>query len=344
MSRQPSEPLVVTLVRRSITVPGYLLAWLAWVAILPVALPFLALFDTVMRRRLALTRAYLMALVYLTAEIAGLCIIAWLTPQKRRMSDEEWVTRHFALEAWWGTQQWKWAIRIFRLRIVVEGEDALSEKPFILFPRHVSVVDNMIPAVFALDRAGAKMRWVLNRSLLRDPCIDIVGQRLPNCFIKGSTQDTERELDRLRAAADGLGAGEAVVLFPEGTLFSPSKRARVIEKLRASGDTDLLAWAERYQHVMPPRIAGPLALIEALPTVDVVFCAHSGLELAVNKQSIIAGGLIGREIRIVFWRVAADRVPVSAAGRRDWLFEQWVRVDEIAGAGRGWIIEGAEVQ
>lgn len=333
---QPQEPFLVSLLRRSLTVPGYFLAWLTWVGILPLALPALTLFDLAMRRRLALTRAYLMALVYLTAEVAGLCIIGWLTVNRRRMSDAEWVDRHFSLEAWWGSVQWRWAIRIFGLRVVVEGEDALAKSPFILFPRHVSVVDNMIPAVFALDRAGLRMRWVLNRSLLRDPCIDIVGQRLPNCFVKGSTQDSERELARVRTAAHGLADGEAIVLFPEGTLFSPAKRQRVIEKLRAGDDHDLLRRAESYQHVMPPRLGGPLALVEELPGVDVVFCAHSGLELALDKQSIIAGGLIGREIRIVFWRVEAADIPASAEARRAWLFDQWETVDAIAAAGHGW--------
>lgn len=343
VAKPRTESLALTLARRSITIPGYLLAWLAWVAVAPVTLPALAIFDTVMRRRLALTRAYLMALVYLTAEVAGLAVITWHTLQRRRMSDAEWVERHFRLEAWWGRAQWRWAIRIFRLRVVVEGEDALDEKPFILFPRHVSVVDNMIPAVFALDRAGAKMRWVLNRSLLRDPCIDIVGQRLPNCFVKGSSQDSSRELARLRAAADGLGKGEAVVLFPEGTLFSPAKRRRVIEKLRAGDDPELLRWAEHYRNVMPPRIGGPLALLETCPGVDVVFCAHSGLELALNKQSIIAGALIDREIRVVFWRVPAKEIPWDTRERRDWLFAEWAKVDAIAAAGHGREIEGVEV-
>lgn len=333
---QPQEPFVLSLLRRSLTVPGYFIGWLAWVAMLPVALPALAVFDTVTRRRLALTRAYLMALVYLTAEVAGLCIIGWLTVKRRRMTEAEWVDRHFALEAWWGSQQWKWAIRIFRLKVEVEGEEAMAESPFILFPRHVSVVDNMIPAVFALDRAKTRMRWVLNRSLLRDPCIDIVGQRLPNCFVKGSTQDSESELRRIRTAAQGLGEGEAIVLFPEGTLFSPAKRARVLEKLRTGEDAELLRRAESYAHVMPPRISGALTLIEELPGVDVVFCAHSGLELALNKQSIMAGGLIGRVIRIVFWRVEAETIPSHEPALREWLFDEWAKVDAIAGAGHGW--------
>ena len=326
-NEQHRPPLIATCLRRAITLPVFLGGWLlAWV-ITPLVLPALAIVDVARRSRLALARAWLMALVYLTAEAVGIvwsfCI--WLT---RGSSQVRYDARNFRLECWWGGVQFAIGRRIFDIRLEIEGEEVLDETPYILFIRHVSVIDNLIPVVFASERRGTRLRWVLNRSLLRDPCIDIIGYRLPNCFVRGGTNDSASEIQRMRVLAEGMGGNEGLVVYPEGTLFSRKKRERVLVKLRESGgDPELVERAAAMQNVLPPRFGGTLAVLDARPGTDVVFCSHSGLDMATTRAQIADGALIGTTLRVVFWRVAAADIPSGDDARKTWMLDQWAKVD-----------------
>jgi 1-acyl-sn-glycerol-3-phosphate acyltransferase len=325
------EPWWRKLLRRSVTIPVYVILFALSTVLAPAIFAVSLTTDLARRNRLALSRALAMAYVYLLAEMLGLARATWFWLRRRSMTGEQWERAHMDLEGWWADFQFHAAVRIFGLKLEVDGEEHLKTGPYLLFIRHVSVVDNLIPAVFAVRRQGINLRWVLNRSLLRDPCIDVVGLRMPFCFVKGSTQDSDREIGRMRAIVRDVTTGEGLIAFPEGTLFSPNKRDRVIRKLRSSGDMPLLAAAERFQHVLPPRLGGTLAVLQERPDLDVVFCSHQGLEDSLTKASIASGGLIGRPLHISFWREPAATRPRDTDELRRWLFEQWDRVDEFAG-------------
>ncbi len=319
---------MVTATRRSITVPGLVGFWALAVILSPVLIPAMVVSDLVARRRFALTRALLMSYTYVTFEVFALVLAGWLFVRKWAMTEAEYIEGNVRIEGWWAATQFRIAVRIFRLKLEVEGRELLSEGPYLMFVRHVSVVDNLLPAVYAVEEHGMAMRYVLNHSLLKDPAIDIVGNRIRCCFVKGGSDDTDREVERMRITARDLGPRDGVVVYPEGTLFSPGKRERVLTRLREGPDVELLGWAERYQHVLPPRLGGTLALLETCPEADVVFCAHAGLEDALTKTSIAAGGLIGRPLRIRFWRVPAADRPKDGEGLRQWFFEEWAKVDD----------------
>jgi hypothetical protein len=61
--------------------------------------------------------------------------------------------------------------------------------PVIVFLRYASVADTLLPAVFLANPNGLKLRYVLKHELLLDPCLDIVGNRLPNSFVQRSAGD-----------------------------------------------------------------------------------------------------------------------------------------------------------
>ncbi len=318
--------LLTTWVRRAVTIPVFLGGWLvAWVASLMV-LPLLAISDIARRSRFAMARAWLMLLVYLTAEAVGIVASGWLW-LRHRGGGEAYLEGNHRLERWWAMTQLNLGRKIFNIGLEVEGEEALDGPPYIMFIRHVSVIDNLIPVAFASDRRGTRLRWVLNRSLLRDACVDIVGYRLPNCFVRGGTNDSGAEIERVRRLAAEMPDSEALVMYPEGTLFSPAKRERVLKKLRESGETELVARAAEMQYVLPPRFGGTLALLEARPGTDIVFCSHSGLDRATRRADIASGALIGARMRVVFWRVAAADVPTTDGARKTWMLDQWERVD-----------------
>ena len=194
--------------------------------------------------------------------------------------------------------------------------------------RHASVADTLLPAVFAQYAFGARLRYVLKQELLLDPCLDIVGNQLPNCFVrrgaKGAGVDTHAELQKVETLTRDLGE-DGIVIFPEGTRFTAKKRDRLLSKIAAGDDDERLARAAELQHVLPPRRGGAMRLLDET-TCDVVFCAHSGFETIEKLSDLWRPALFRTQIRMRFWRVSRSDIP--ARGQRDdWLFEQWRDVD-----------------
>lgn len=320
------ESRVQTYRRRVVSGPIFLLGGLLAFALAPIVYPVAFMVDLGGRRRMATVRAIAMAHVYLACEAAGMAASAWIWVT-RGSDRERYLERNFRLQCWWAGTLFRAGVRLFGLRVEVEGDDLLRAGPMLVFARHVSPIDNLLPAVLISDAHGIRLRWVINRSLLRDPCLDIVGNRLPNCFVAAGTGDSEAEIRRVQALGHNLGPRDGVLIFPEGALFSPSRLERVLSRIEASGDERLLARARRLQHFLPPRLGGSTALLEAARGTDVVFLAHTGLEGATEYRNILRGGLIGRKVRVRIWRVPAGEVPPSRDERTEWLFDHWEQLD-----------------
>jgi hypothetical protein len=72
-----------------------------------------------------------------------------------------------------------------------------------------------------------------------------------------------------------------------------------------------------------------------------VFCAHAGFEKSRSFWEMWNGGLVNRVVRVRFWSVPANDVPVDRESRENWLFEQWKVVDEfVAAAGESGTLRG----
>jgi 1-acyl-sn-glycerol-3-phosphate acyltransferase len=168
----------------------------------------------------------------------------------------------------------------------------------------------------------------MKRELLWDPCLDVVGQRTRNAFVRRGSGQREKEIALLRGLAGALGPRDGVLLFPEGTRFTPAKRERAIAQLTDTGSIERLAFVRGLRCVLPPRRGGAMALLETRPDVDVAFLAHVGFERTATLNDLWSGQLIGQTIRLQFWRVPSADIPRTAAGRITWLDQQWERVDE----------------
>ncbi|MHC4830765.1 MAG: 1-acyl-sn-glycerol-3-phosphate acyltransferase, partial [Planctomycetota bacterium] len=190
--------------------------------------------------------------------------------------------------------------------------------------RHTSLIDTLLPVVL-LD--GWRLRYVLKRELLWDPCLDVVGHRLPNAFVARGGADTSREIRKLEQLALRLGDGEGAVIFPEGTRFTPAKRGRIIGSLRKGGDPLAVSQARKLLRLLPPRWAGSHALLSAAPQADVLVLGHTGLEQAQTLASLLRGDLIGQEVRVRLRRFPADSVPRDAQAFETWLNETWEELD-----------------
>src|SRR5262249_52808520 len=156
-----------------------------------------------------------------------------------------------------------------------------------VFLRHASVADTLLPAVFIANPNGLKLRYVLKHELLLDPCLDIVGNRLPNSFVRRSSGDSYRVLELMR----NLGPRDGVIIYPEGTRFSYAKREAIIAQLESKGESYLCAKARMLKHVLPPRLGGPLNLLDHNESADAVFCAHCGFDGVVDLRDFLKGSL-----------------------------------------------------
>jgi 1-acyl-sn-glycerol-3-phosphate acyltransferase len=328
--RRAGESPLARWARRAATLPGLFAVGGFALALLPVLLPLALALDLAARRRLAATRLLLFALVWVACEAAGLVASfllwvgcgTWLGAPRG-----PFLAANFRLQVIWAGALFGAARRLFALEVAVADEACAGERPLLVFVRHASLVDTLLPAVLLSGRHGLRLRYVLKRELLADPCLDVVGQRLPNVFVRRGSGQAEREVEAIRALAVGLGPREGVLIYPEGTRASPLRRERALARLAAAGDTARLERARALRHLLPPRSGGPLGLLEASPHADVLFMAHTGLEGIVRVRDAWSGALVGRRIEIGFWRVPAAELPRGREARLAWLDAEWARMD-----------------
>jgi 1-acyl-sn-glycerol-3-phosphate acyltransferase len=330
-----SEP-TARLLRRLVTIPGYTLAALLMLAAAPLWVPGAALVDGLRRSGGVALRSGALVTFYLACELTGLllCALLWLLRPFARWGDARWSALHYRLQDAWGTSLFRAAVRLFDLRIEIEERDGSGERsarldqgPYLLLLRHASTGDTLLASALIGRPHGMRLRYVLKRELLWDPCLDVVGSRLPHAFVDRAPDDSRREIARLQALARDLSRRDGVLIYPEGTRFSAAKRARVIERLAREGDAKPLEYARSLHSVLPPRTRGTLGLLEAATEADVVVCAHTGFEGAATLAQIWRGELLHGTIRVRFQRFARASIPTTRDAQADWLRERWQEID-----------------
>jgi 1-acyl-sn-glycerol-3-phosphate acyltransferase len=316
--------------RRALTIPAYAILAVFFVTSLPPLLVIAAASDLLLRRPWVMVRSVLLFTLYFCCELIGVAVSFWLWvanivwPGRGR---ERYIGWNYRLQWWWAGTLFRCAARIFNIRVEIEGEDQLGRGPVIVFIRHASVADTLLPAMFISRQHKIRLRYVLKRQLLWDPCLDIVGNRLPNCFVRRGSGESQS----VQNLMEGLGSRDGILIYPEGTRFTTSKRERTLQRLAEKDPDGIYARAAALQNVLPPRLGGALALLDRNEAADVVFCAHSGLDGIVDLRDFLRGSAVGLVIRIKFWRVPFSAIPAGRAERIEWLFRQWERVDDWVG-------------
>lgn len=326
--------------RRALTFPSVVLA----LAIVTLALPLLvaigALVDStrwlLRRQRWMSLRLVGFAWVYLAAQVVGLFALFWVwllsfgAGAHRGARLVDWT---FVVQQAWATTLFRAVRGLFGLKVQVEGEADLSHGPYVVFIRHASVIDTLLPTVLITRRHGVRLRFVLKRELLFDPCLDVAGLRLPNVFVS-RTGETSADVAGVAALGRDLGAREGVLIYPEGTRFTANKRRRALERL-SQGPPELVARAQRLSRVLPPRLGGSLALLEAAEGADAVFFAHAGLDGFASVRDIFDHALGARRIDVKVWRVPRAQIPEGRAARVSFLYDEWQKVDDWIAARTG---------
>lgn len=317
--------------RRALTIPLYALLLVVAVVSSPLCLMVAAIVDLLRGRSFVVVRCMAFFTWYLACEVVGISVsfAVWLASLLSARRDPElFVERNFRLQCWWARTLLAGATYVFGLRFEADVPEGVGNGPLLLFVRHTSVGDTLLPAVYLSNRFGLMLRYVLKRELLWDPCLDIVGNRLPNYFARRGSGESDREIRAVQGLLEGLGAGDGVLIYPEGTRFTAAKRRRALERIAKGRHPELLAAAERLRHVLPPRLGGPLGLLERNPGADVVLCAHTGFEGAGTFSNLLRGHLVNATIRVRFWRVPYADIPRERTAQVAWLFDQWRQVDD----------------
>ena len=323
--------------RRARTVPAIFIGFVVATVALPVLVAAAVAIDLVRRRRWIALRLLAMLWVYLAAEAAGIValFVIWVA------AGPPGATRRGRLVRWTYAVQSAWTAvllaalrRTFSLRIDVEGDDVVEPGPVLVLMRHASIVDTLLPAALVTRGHGIRLRYVLKRQLLGDPCLDIAGGRLPNAFVGRDSGDSEAEIARVRALARDLTPRDGVLIYPEGSRFTEDVRRHALERMAERGGP-VYERGRQMRNVLPPRLGGSLALVEEAADVDVVFCAHHGLDGLARVADAWSGDLVGRRVAVRFWRRARGEIPAAREDLVAWLLDEWQRVDDWVGAAAG---------
>ena len=285
------ERLALRYARRTVTLPVYLAGFLINTAAAPIFLVVALTGDLSRRRGTIFVRCILALWAYLAVEAFGILLFLplWLLGQgseRRRLALHHWFARVWARWVFWSI------VRLFEMRVVVEGDEQAAEGPVIVFCRHVSPVDNLLPLVFLEGRHGLWLRWVMNSWLVRDPCIDIVGHRLRSTFLTVGSRESSRLIakvgDNLRrwATTWRACAGAAtrrrrarrrarLSRRRRGALHAEAAGAGEVARMRRGGDEEEARLAEGLRHVLPPQLGGPLTCRAMRPRCSIFVLARA---------------------------------------------------------------------
>jgi len=322
--------------RRTATISTVCVGFVLVVAFLPVGLPLAFVYDIARGTRFLAVRCLLLLAWFLTCEVwgvgvAGLLLLGEVTLARRdRVRTDRWF---YGLARVWAEALFHGAQRIFDFRVVADSSSDEGVGPLIVFARHASQGDVLLP-MMVLGPRGMRMRYVMKAELLMNPCLDVVGHRIPNSFVRRNSGESAPEIAAVVRLLDGLSGRDAVVIFPEGTRFTEDKRARVLARIEASGNEEAVRSARALKHILPPRPGGALGLLEANPGADVLFFAHAGFDGVATIWDLWAGKLVGATIRVLTWRVPYAEIPKDREGRLRWLAQNWQRVDAWVGEQR----------
>jgi 1-acyl-sn-glycerol-3-phosphate acyltransferase len=303
-----------------------LVATLLFPIIVVVALAFDLVRLATGHRRFVALRLAVIGWVYLAAEVLGICALGvlWLATGGGR-AGRLLIRGTYAIQRWWAGTLFSVIRTLFGLRVEVEGDELLTPGPIHVFMRHASIIDNLLPSALITAPHGIRLRYVLKRELLSDPALDIAGSRLPNYFVDRSVGGAS-EVSAIGDLGTGLRVDEGVLIYPEGTRFTPERRERALARLEDK-EPEMLERARRLEAVLPPRPGGPLRLLDVEPAADVVIAAHVGLDGFSHIRNILDGGLVGGTVRVRFQRFPIESIPKDSESRVAWLYDRWEEVD-----------------
>ena len=313
-----------TWLRRTVMVTAVALMAVSLTLTAVVWAPIVLLTDLVRRRwRFPLFRFTAFGCLWSWLETAGVLAagVLWVCGRGRHLG------ANYRLQAWW-TRGVIGALKLtVGLRIEVDGAPLPGDGPYVALCRHASLADSIMSAWVFITHSHLRPRYVLKQELKLDPCLDIVGHRLPNYFVDRKSSNIASELQGIEQMAHGLNVGDIAVIFPEGTRANPVKRQDALQRLS-------LRSPERAQrlgslkYLLPPKPAGASALLSAVPQAKVLTMWHSGFDGMDTFKGIVHQ--LARSAIRVHVRIVEHHRSTVATGEAfvAWLDTQWTHMDD----------------
>jgi 1-acyl-sn-glycerol-3-phosphate acyltransferase len=274
------------------------------------------------RWRFPISRLIAFATCWAWLETIGLVLALFLFATKRGRN----VPAHYALQTWWCRSLIQALGFTVGLQITVEGAEHIGAGPFIALGRHASLADSIMSSWVVASHVGLRPRFVLKKELKMDPCLDILGHRLPNYFVDRESSDIAGELQGIEQMAAGLGVKDCAVIFPEGSRASAKKRVRALEKLRERAPQRAEALSG-LKYLIPPRPAGANALLSAVPEANVLTMWHSGFDGLDTFSGILSHlGRTKAKVHVQVEEIPRVLIP-SGDAFVSWLDAKWVEMD-----------------
>ena len=318
--------------RRLISMPGLILGAVILTVAIPAWLPLVLVIDACrLKWRFPLARLLSFAVCWAWLETTGVICSAllWVTGQSKNLP------KHYALQRWWADRLLQALKATCGFAVEVENIAAFQPGPVLMFARHASLADSLVSAYVVTTLAQMNPRYVLKRELLADPCLDVVGQRLPNHFLDRQATDSTPELEALEALVTDIDSSTVGIIFPEGTRANQKKRDRALEKITVI-DPARADRLHEMRHLLPPRPAGAAAMLRGCPSADVVFAWHVGFE-GLDTFGGILRAISSRmqPIRFHLRRVERSLIPnnslIDTNELTKWLDGEWMRMDREVG-------------
>ena len=264
-------------------------------------------------------------------EVMGIFACFWVWLRNDFGHGDNFAQANYALQNWWASSLIATGKFAYSLTFDFQGVHFLSaeqDKAAIMLPRHSSIGDTPLPIVAYAMPLNFCIRYVLKRELLLEPCLDIVGNRVPNHFLHRSSANMGAEVAALQSLFNDIPDNHGIVMYPEGTRFTAPKREQLIQKLEQKGNSKLAERAKQWTHLLPPKANGLLALLEKNPGRDLVFMAQTGFEEITSLRSFIDGTWTNTAIRIRFWKVNYSDIPATAEQQTEMLYQQWDKMND----------------
>jgi len=293
---------------------------------LPVTL-FVALLLSLLPAFRGAVRALFFLLCFVACEVAGIAISAaiWV---RYRGNKQEFAKANYRLQFGWSAALMNCARRVFDLTFHVHNSEALNGPAVLMLPRHASIADTVLPMTYYAIPQNIPLRYVLKKELQWDPCLEIVGNRLPNYFVDRLSQNSDEEVAKVVALLAATPPEEGLLLYPEGTRFSEAKHKQLTARTSADPGSELAQQLARWPKLLPPRLGGCIGLLSANKHHDLLFFAHSGFEGSASFIELINGSWSHSQVHIEFWRVPYDDIPMGAEQQKEFLFEQWDKMHD----------------
>jgi hypothetical protein len=279
------------IVRRLVVAPVAFALCLALLALSPAVLVLALLADLFLPGSWRTLRLAVFGVVYLVFEVVGLLVMLglWIATGFGALMRTPWAQEvHYTVMKGWLSAMNGAVARVFRLRIRIEDRPRPQPGPVLVFSRHAGPGNSLMLVGTLMIAYDRHPRIVMLAKLQWEPLFDVMGNRLPNRFIRHDPKGSDRYVAAIGELARDLGDRDAFVLFPEGRDFTFRLRLRAIAHLRRKGFHRQADKAEVMRNVLPPRHRGPLAAITSAPRAD-TWCSWHTPSWRTSVRLVICG-------------------------------------------------------